>query len=215
MGEIVSVNQSNIDQAITMAAKVLSEDKVIVFPTRAFYGLGADAFSETAIKKVYGIKRRDHEKPLLILIASIDELYPLVKCVPDCAKDLIDKYWPGKITLVFHASGILPTRLTSGRGKIGIRLVEHPVARGIIMALGKPLTGTSANIAGEPPCSSIAGLNPKIVEQADMILDCGRLEGDMASTVVDVTVTPPVILRAGASGDIHPQHIAINSKAKT
>lgn len=197
MAEIVSVDPENLQDSINKAAKVILEDGIVVFPTRAFYGLGANAFSFKAVEKVYQIKQRNHSQPILILIADLKELAPLVRDVPASAKELIERYWPGKVTLVFHASKTLPDNLTGGTGKIGIRLVGHPVARELVRAVGRPITGTSANISGRPACATVNALDNEIAQQADFVLDSGHLAGDIGSTVIDVTVDPPKILRRG------------------
>ncbi|MBW2645053.1 MAG: threonylcarbamoyl-AMP synthase [Deltaproteobacteria bacterium] len=197
MAKIVSVDSENLGDSIDKAAKVILEDGIVVFPTRAFYGIGANAFSFKAVEKVYHIKQRNYSQPILILIADIKELAPLVRDVPASARDLIKRYWPGKVTLVFHAAKTLPDNLTGGTGKIGIRLVGHPVARELVKAVGRPITGTSANISGRPACSTVDALDNEIVQKIDLVLDSGRLAGDIGSTVIDVTVDPPKVLREG------------------
>jgi len=197
VAKIVSVDSENLGDSIDKAAKVILEDGIVVFPTRAFYGIGANAFSFKAVEKVYHIKQRNYSQPILILIADIKELAPLVRDVPASARDLIKRYWPGKVTLVFHAAKTLPDNLTGGTGKIGIRLVGHPVARELVKAVGRPITGTSANISGRPACSTVDALDNEIVQKIDLVLDSGRLAGDIGSTVIDVTVDPPKVLREG------------------
>ncbi len=197
MTKIVSVDPENLADSIDKAARVILEDGIVVFPTRAFYGLGANAFSSKAVEKVYRIKKRGPTKPILILIADLKELAPLVRDVPASARNLIERYWPGKVTLVFYAAKTIPDNLTGGTGKIGIRLVGHPVARELVKAVGRPITGTSANISGRPACSTVNALDNEIIQKVDLILDSGHLAGDRGSTVIDVTVDPPKVLREG------------------
>lgn len=197
MAEVISVDPGNLRDSINTAAKVILEDGVVVFPTRAFYGLGANALSFKAVETVYRIKERDHSKPILILIADLKELASLVREVPASARDLIKRYWPGKVTIVFHAAKTLPDNLTGGTGKIGIRFVGHPVARELVKAVGRPITGTSANISGRPACSTVDALDNEIVQKVDLVLGSGHLAGDIGSTVIDVTVDPPKVLREG------------------
>jgi L-threonylcarbamoyladenylate synthase len=110
---------------------------------------------------------------------------------------LIERYWPGKVTLVFEAAKTVPDSLTGGSGKIGIRLVGHSVARKLVMAVGRPITGTSANISGRPACCTVNALDTEIIQKVDLVLDCGPLAGGRSSTVIDVTTDPPKVLRKG------------------
>jgi L-threonylcarbamoyladenylate synthase len=195
--KMISVDPENLGDTIHKAAKIILNDGVVVFPTRAFYGLGANPFSVRAVEKVYRIKQRAPAKPILVLIADLIELSSLVQNVPGSAIDLIERYWPGKVTLVFEAAKIVPNILTGGTGKIGIRLVGHSVARELVKAVGRPITGTSANISGRPACSTVNALDNEIVQGVDLVLDSGPLAGGRGSTVIDVTVDPPKVLREG------------------
>jgi L-threonylcarbamoyladenylate synthase len=113
----------------------------------------------------------------------------------------MEKIWPGGLTLVLPASPAIPAALTAGTGKIGIRLPAHPVARALVAAVGRPITGTSANVSGRSGCSRIAALDLQIAAAAELILDAGHLAGGVGSTVVDATRRTPVILRSGAVSD--------------
>ena len=108
------------------------------------------------------------------------------------------RFWPGRVTLVFEASGKVPDYLMAGTGKIGIRLAGHPAAAALVAAVQGPVTGTSANLSGQPGCHRIEDLPPAVVEQLDLILDAGPLQGGHGSTVVDVSGNTPTVLREGA-----------------
>jgi L-threonylcarbamoyladenylate synthase len=110
----------------------------------------------------------------------------------------MEALWPGSLTLVFQAADVLPSNLTGNTGKIGIRLASHAVAHNLVSAVGKPITGTSANISGQGGCITVAGLDQHIRDQVDLVIDAGKLPGGEGSTVVDVTVNPPKIIREGA-----------------
>lgn len=174
-------------EAITDAARVIKNGGVVVFPTRCLYGLGADAFNPDAVERIFEIKQRPSRKPILILIDHPDAVDKLVNSVPSVALQIMEKFWPGRVTIVFEAKDTLSPKLTAGTGKIGIRQCGHPVAAALVRAVGGPVTGTSANLAGEPGCASISELSPQVAEKAGMILDGGGLEGGRGSTVVDVT----------------------------
>lgn len=194
---ILPVDPANPDKnIIAEAARIAKEGGLIVFPTSTFYGLGAVAFDPDAVARVFQVKKRDPGKPLLILITSEEELSDLVRDVPPMAERLIRAFWPGKITLVFEARAILSENLSGGTGKVGVRLAGHPVARALVDACG-PVTGTSANLSGQGGCASIDALDKTLVTSVDCVLDAGQLPGIAGSTVVDVTVFPPQILREG------------------
>jgi L-threonylcarbamoyladenylate synthase len=183
------------------AARAISSGGLVVFPTRGLYGLAVDAFNVDAVHKVFRVKGRSPKNPVLILIRHPDDLGELVTAVPVTAARLMKKIWPGGLTLVLPASRAVPAVLTAGTGKIGIRLPAHPVARALVDAVGRPITGTSANLSGQPGCSRIDSLPAEIADAADLIIDAGRLAGGVGSTVVDVTRAEAVILRRGAISD--------------
>jgi L-threonylcarbamoyladenylate synthase len=183
--------------AITKAVAAVRAGGVIAFPTRCLYGLGADAFNADAVERIFEIKQRSPQNPILILIDQTSRLERLVAHVSPAAARIMDHFWPGRITLVFKAGEAVPPYLTAGSGKIGIRLPGHPVAAALVRALQSPLTGTSANLSGRPGCRRIEDLEFQIAGKLDLILDAGPLKGDVGSTVVDVTVDPPKVLREG------------------
>jgi L-threonylcarbamoyladenylate synthase len=196
--ETLSVDPQSPDRdAISKAASRINRGRLVVFPTSTFYGLGAQAFDIDAVDRVFRLKRRNSEKPILILIASLTDLAPLVRSIPETAQRIIKAFWPGSVTLVFRAAEILPKNLTGQTGKIGIRVVNHPVASALVREVGSPVTGTSANISGEDGCASVGQLDRRIKANVDLVLDAGELGGGKGSTVVDVTVDPPRILREG------------------
>jgi L-threonylcarbamoyladenylate synthase len=186
------------DAVIAEAARIICSGGVVIFPTTGLYGLAADAFNSAAVDKVFAVKQRPPDKPILILVSNIGQIRNLVREIPPAAEQLMTAFWPGKLTLVFKAgNGLLPG-LTAGTGKIGIRLPVHPVARHLVHAVGRPITATSANLSGQTGCSRISDIDPAIAGAVDLILDAGPLEGGAGSTILDVTQYPPVILRDGA-----------------
>ena len=187
--------------SILQSARAILSGGLVVFPTRCLYGLAADALNEEAVQKVFRAKGRSPENPVLILVRHKDDLKELVTVVPETAVKLMEKIWPGGLTLVFPAAEAVPAVLTAGTGKIGIRLPSHPVARALVDAVGRPITGTSANVSGQPGCADIEFLAEEIATEAAVIIDSGALSGGAGSTVVDVTRGEPVILRSGAVPD--------------
>ncbi len=184
-------------EIIQRAVNVIKQGGIIAFPTRCLYGLGADAFNAAAVDRIFKIKQRSFQKPILILIAQRIRLRRLVSNVSTTAARIMDHFWPGRMTLVFEAADSVPRHLTAGTAKIGIRLPGHPVAAALVNSLGRPLTGTSANLSGRPGCRRIDDLDPQLIQQLDIVLDAGPLKGGTGSTVVDVTQDIPRVLREG------------------
>jgi L-threonylcarbamoyladenylate synthase len=191
-------------EIIAEATAVIRQGGVLAFPTRCLYGLGADALNAEAVERVVKIKQRSEQNPILVLIDSKKQLESLVMHIPPAAHALMNAFWPGRVTLVFEARNSLPAQLTAQTGKIGVRFPGHPVAAAIVQQVKGPVTGTSANISGQPGCKRAQDLDSTIADQLGLILDAGTLIGGVGSTVVDVTVTPPQILREGqvAANDI-------------
>jgi L-threonylcarbamoyladenylate synthase len=190
-------------EMLAEAIRVLREGGVVAFPTETFYGLGADARNETAVEQIFRIKGRNFRNPLSVIVANDREVIPLVEEIPATAKILMQTFWPGPLTLIFRASSFVLPRLTADTGKIGIRVSSHPLAGLLAGGLGGPLTATSANLSGEPECSSAGAVIHALGELPGAVVDGGETPGGMGSTIVDVTVFPPRILREGViSGNL-------------
>jgi len=176
------------------AAEIILRGGLVVYPTDTFYALGANALNKKAVEEIFRVKKRPLSKPIPIIIADKSWLKDIVIEVPEVAIHLIKKYWPGPLTIVFRASNKLPSNLTGGTGKIGIRVCSHPLAQRLVSLVKVPITATSANISGEPPPNSIESVSLNGID----IIDGGPVLGRVPSTIIDVTSTPPVILRQGA-----------------
>jgi L-threonylcarbamoyladenylate synthase len=197
--KLLEVNPDHPDpEIIRLAGQKIREGGVIVFPTQCLYGLGADARNAEAVARIFAIKQRAPTNPLLILIPGRSDLASVTDTIPLAAKRIMDVFWPGNVTLLFEANPSLPASLTAGTGKIGVRLPLHPVAAELVRKAGGPITGTSANLSGFPGAATIDELGPDITGQVDLILDAGVLKGGIGSTIVDITVVPPLVLREGA-----------------
>jgi L-threonylcarbamoyladenylate synthase len=196
--KIYKINHEHPEpELIQPAGTVIKRGGIVAFPTRCLYGLGADAFNADAVDRVFKIKQRSTQKPILILIDQRIQLERLVSFASSVASSIMDHFWPGRVTLVFKAGDAVPRHLTAGTGKIGIRLPGHPVAAALIRSLGRPITGTSANLSGESGCRRLGDLKPQLTRQLDAALDAGPLKGGTGSTVVDVSGDIPMILREG------------------
>ncbi len=179
------------------AADILRKGGIIAYPTETFYGLGADAFNEAAIRKLYQIKGRDFNKPISILIRDQQMLKQVVDPIPPIAERLIQEFWPGPLTLIFKGRKQLPSYLTGGTGKVGVRISSQPTAQRILEIFKLPITATSANVSGEKSpitAQEILGISNNGI---DLILDGGKLPGQRGSTIIDLTLSPPKIVREG------------------
>ena len=189
--------RKGLGQGLKRAVECLSSGGLVAFPTESFYGLAVDSQNETAIQRLFSVKKRRPDRPVLILIPSVEALKRSVKRIPPVAVGLIEKFWPGPLTLIFEAGPRVSPLLTAGTGTIGIRLSSHPVATALTKGLKAPITGTSANISGGPACRSAQEILNAFGQDIDLILNGGKTGLALASTVLDVTVHPPQIVREG------------------
>jgi L-threonylcarbamoyladenylate synthase len=193
--------------ALETAARVLRRGGLVALPTETFYGLGAHAFDPAAVARIFELKSRPAEKPLLVLVDSLAMAERVTREFSAQARRLATRYWPGPLTLVLPAHPSVPAALTAGTGTIGVRLPGHAVARALVAALGAPVTAPSANPhGGESPRTAdevIAALGRGI----DLVLDAGATPGGPASTILALTGAAPAVLRPGAvvltADDLH------------
>jgi L-threonylcarbamoyladenylate synthase len=185
-------------RALTEALAILRGGGVVAFPTETFYGLGADACREGAVERIFRIKGRDFRNPIALIVHSQEDLPPLVEEPSPAGRILMKAFWPGPLTLIFRASPAVLPKLTASTGKIGIRVSSHPIAGLLAGGLAGPLTATSANRTGGPECTSADAVLDALGEDLEAIIDGGSTPGGRGSTILDVTVSPPRILREGA-----------------
>ncbi|TCK87915.1 L-threonylcarbamoyladenylate synthase [Natranaerovirga hydrolytica] len=196
---IEAVDKDNIDYAIIQkAAAILRNGGLVAFPTETVYGLGANALSVDAANKIYTAKGRPSDNPLIIHIAKVEDIQTLVSNIPEKAYKLIDKFWPGPLTLVFNKSENVPNTITGGLNTVAIRMPAHKIALEIIEKAKVPVAAPSANLSGRPSPTNgqhvIDDLNGKV----DMIIEGGKVDIGLESTVIDVTSEEPLILRPGS-----------------
>ena len=196
--KIVEIDPVNPESdIIAKAGKIIQNNGVVIFPAQCLYGVAANALNTKAIEKVFQLKQRPLNNPILILIPNKNMLPDLVTTISKSAQKLMDAFWPGNLTLVFEAKNNIPQLLTANTGKIGIRIPAHPVAKALVEYIGIPITGTSANLSGRNGCSQIDQLAPSIIDPADLILDAGILKGGTGSTIVDITASNINVIREG------------------
>lgn len=189
-----------MNEDLDHAIAVLRAGGVVVYPTDTVYGLGADAFNEAAVKRIYAIKRRPADQPLSMLIAGPEDAERLIASFPPAARALAKRFWPGALTIVLQRRSDVPSWISGGRETIGVRVPDHPLALRLIRGLGRPLIGTSANLSGAPSCTTAAEVRRQLGDAVAYILDGGTCPGGVESTVVDAAGKRPVILREGAIG---------------
>jgi L-threonylcarbamoyladenylate synthase len=180
------------------AAAVLRSGGLVAFPTETFYGLGARALQAAAVRRIFEVKGRPESKPVLVLVDSVAMVDAVALEVSPQARALMAVHWPGALTLVFRARPEVPSEITAGSGTVGVRLSAHPLARALVSALGEPVTAPSANPAGLPAPTTAADVLAEFRDRIDLVLDGGATAGGEPSTVLDVTVDPPRVIRAGA-----------------
>jgi L-threonylcarbamoyladenylate synthase len=182
---------------VDRAIEILKGGGIVVFPTDTVYGLGGDVFNIAAIERIYRVKQRSRNLPLPVLLADSTQLADVVASVPEIARYLIRRFWPGGLTLVLPKKDTLPDIITAGSNKIAVRIPDHVVPLTLIRGLGVPIIGTSANISDKPSPVTAEEVEQQLGSQVDLIIDMGRCPGRLESTVVDVTGEIPVILRRG------------------
>ena len=171
---------------------------VVAIPTDTLYGLAADPFNSSAVKRVFEAKRRPDAQPLLLVAESVAQVARQIGSLTADATRLAERFWPGPLTLLLAAPPTLAPGVTAGSDRIGVRVPAHEVPRALCRATARLLTATSANVSGAPPPS-----DPDVVERAmggsiDVLLDAGATPGGSPSTLVDVTEGEPHLVRAGA-----------------
>lgn len=187
-----------LERQVALAVDILRKGGVVAYPTDTLYGLGADAFNEQAVERVFVIKGRPHGMPLPLLLADADALAQVASEVPPLARVLAERFWPGALTLVIPRSAKVP-ELVSGRGwKVGVRVPDHPVPRELARRLGAPITGTSANKSGGPDPRTADDVRRQLGDEVDLVIEGGGLPAGQPSTVLDLTGPSPRIVRQGA-----------------
>ena len=184
--------------ALQTIRSVLNSAGVIAFPTDTYYGLGADPFNPQALSRIFRIKQRPMDKPLLVLIHSLEQLATLTSEVSENAGLLMERFWPGPLTLIFKAAPGVPKELTAGTGTVGVRQPDHPFTQKLLQELQQPLTAPSANISGDKEPVTAQEVANTLGEALDLIVDGGPAPGGKLSTILDTTTDPPTVLREGA-----------------
>ncbi len=199
MSKVIHIDQEKPSaEAINLAAAVLRDGGIVVFPTETVYGIGASSASCFGPQEIIDIKARPQNKPLPWLVEDDKALDVYGVDVPQYAHNIAQKFWPGALTIVVRAQDNVAPEFRDLRGTVALRCPDHEVVMELIQASGGPIITTSANTSGLPPAGSFDELEERIVASADLTLDGGETRHGVASTVVDCTGAEPVVTREGA-----------------
>ena len=185
-------------EGISEAAEILKGGGLVAFPTETVYGLGGNGLDKEAAKKIYAAKGRPSDNPLILHVSSIEEVYPLVKALPEKAKKLMEAFWPGPLTLVLPKSDLVPKESTGGLETVALRSPENALTLELIRACGFPIAGPSANLSGRPSPTEASHVFEDLGGRIEGILEDGAVGIGVESTIVDLSEDCPTLLRPGA-----------------
>jgi len=186
------------EQVLARAGEILKSGGLVAFPTETVYGLGANALDENAAMKTYAAKGRPSDNPLIVHITDVEDLPIVARNISDKAKQIMERFWPGPLTLIFEKQYIVPFGTTGGLHTVAVRMPTDEIARAVIRAGGGYISAPSANTSGRPSPTSAQHVADDFDGRIDMIIDGGNVDIGLESTIVDMTVDPPMILRPGA-----------------
>lgn len=195
---IIEIDGDSIEkEKIDLAAKTLRRGGTVAFPTETVYGLGANGLDPQAIEKIYIAKGRPSDNPLILHISKKEDVIPLVEEIPPIGEKIMEKFWPGPLTIIFKKSSLVPKEITGGLNTVAIRMPSHPVARALIEKAGIPIAAPSANLSGKPSPTKSEHVVMDLMGRVDMILKGENSDIGLESTVLDITTPIPMILRPG------------------
>lgn len=221
---IEKIDKNNLNmEVIEQAGEILKNGGLVAFPTETVYGLGADALDEEAAKKTYAAKGRPSDNPLIVHIAELSALDKIAAHIPEETIALARQFWPGPLTMIFDKTEDVPYGTTGGLDTVAVRMPSDQIAKELILAAGGYVSAPSANTSGRPSPTTAIHVQDDLEGKIDMILDGGSVDIGLESTILDMTVKPPMILRPGAItaemiseviGDVSIDQAIINSESK-
>lgn len=198
MTKIFRVDPQHINKnALKECAKLIEWGRIVVFPTETVYGLGANAFDEDAIDMVFKAKNRPQDNPLIVHVPDLKMLKVIVESISENAQKLIDKFWPGPLSIVFKKNPVIADNVSCGLDTVAVRMPSHPVARELINLSRVPIAAPSANISGKPSGTLADHTIEDLKGKVDAIIDAGNCKYGLESTVIDTTGKTPILLRPG------------------
>lgn len=195
--KVIAVTKENRAAALREAGEIIKAGGLVAFPTETVYGLGGDALNPASAKKIYEAKGRPSDNPLIVHIAEMEALSAIVEEVPESAKRLASLFWPGPLTMILKKAKRVPKETTGGLDTVAVRMPVHDVALDLIEAAGGYVAAPSANRSGRPSPTTAAYVTQDLEGRIEMILDGGQAALGLESTIVDLTVEPPMLLRPG------------------
>ncbi len=196
---IIPVNpEEPREERVGLALEVLRSGGVVSLPTETFYGLAVDSFNPTALAALNDLKRKPRDSPVLLLLSDAGQVAQVAERLPDLFEPMAKLFWPGPLSLVVPAGPRVPKEVTGGRGTVAVRVPGLALPRRLAEALGRPITGVSANLTGHAPCRTGIEVRLAFPEGVDMIMDGGSSTGGAPSTLLDLTGEEPRVLREGA-----------------
>lgn len=196
--KVIKIHEDKLERKILKeCGGALRNGKLVVFPTETVYGLGANSLDQEAVKKIFEAKGRPQDNPLIVHISELEEIKPLVKKIPEIAHKLMNKFWPGPMTIILPKSDLIPNRTSGGLDSVGIRMPSNKIARNLIKEARVPIAAPSANISGRPSPTDIETCIEDLNEKVDYIIGGEKCNVGVESTVIDCTVYPPCVLRPG------------------
>jgi len=194
------VSEENFDALLDEAAEIIRRGGTVAFPTETVYGLGANGLDPEAVRKIFKAKERPPGNPLSLLVHSREDVGKVAKNIPEKAFRLMDAFWPGPLTIVLEKKDIVPEITSGNLPSIGLRMPDHWIPLELVKRAGTPLAAPSANLSGKPSPSLAAHVLADLTGRIDAVIDGGGAAIGLESTVIDMTVEPPVVLRPGAVG---------------
>lgn len=195
--KVIAVTKENRAAVLREAGEIIKAGGLVAFPTETVYGLGGDALNPASAKKIYEAKGRPSDNPLIVHIAEMEALSAIVEEVPESAKRLASLFWPGPLTMILKKAERVPKETTGGLDTVAVRMPVHDVALDFIQAAGGYVAAPSANRSGRPSPTTAAYVAEDMEGRIEMILDGGQATLGLESTIVDLTVEPPMLLRPG------------------
>ena len=196
--KIIKIDKDNIyESLINEAAILIREGKIVAFPTETVYGLGANGLDMNAVEGLFKAKGRPQDNPLILHVSNLEQLQSLVTQIPEIALECMKRFWPGPLTMIFNKSEIVPYMITGGLETVAIRMPNNPIALKLIEESSLPIAGPSANLSGKPSPTNASHVIEDLNGKIDMIIDGGETGVGLESTVLDLSIGTPTILRPG------------------
>ena len=214
MSKYLNIEKDIEDKKLKEVANIIKDGGIVIFPTETVYGIGVNGLNETAIKKLYEVKQRQINKPISLLVNSIEMIEKVAKDITEIEYDLIKKFLPGPLTIVLKKKDIVPDIVTAGFDTVGIRMPENEIAQKLVEYAGVPIATPSANISGKPSGTNLKEIMKDFNNKVDYFIDGGVSKIGVASTIVQVINGNPYILRKGKISEEQIMEQILISKQK-